>query len=177
VSTPFYQSLDPAGVPSPVTPADGPGDAAGWAEVTPAGHGPAPYDISAPQDIAGIAAAASAAGALTGAGIVYPAGPRQAEAQAILTSVQGAASSNVFAGFPDYENQDLRPPGDLETPVQGEMSAYPVSNTYQDGIAQFPGGLGAGVEGVPPEGGDMDSPDGGGYPGTTQDGLQKYGTS
>jgi hypothetical protein len=176
VSTPFYQNLDPSAAPSPVTPADGPGDAAGWAEVTPAGRGPAPYDISAPQDIDGIAAAVSAAGALTGAGIVYPQGPRQAEALAILTSAQGADSSNVFSGFPDYESSDISPGAALETPVQGQMGTYPASNTYQPGLAQFTAGLGAGVEGVPPEGGSMDTP-GGNYPGTVQDGLQKYGTS
>jgi hypothetical protein len=176
VSTPFFQSVDPAGAPSPVTPADGPSSPEGWAKVTPDGRGPAPYDISAPQDIDGIAAAASAAGALSGAGVVYPQGPRQAETEAILTSPQGADSSNVFAGFPDYESADLRPSSDLETPIQGEMGAYPVSNTYQPGLEQFMSGLGAGVEGVPPEGGSMDTP-GGDYPGTTQGGLQTYGTS
>jgi hypothetical protein len=172
---PEYQSLDPDAVPSPVTPADGPGDPRGWAMVTPAGQGTAPYDISAPQDIAGITAAVSAAGSLTGAGVVYPHGPRQAEAQAILESVQGAASSNVFSGFPDYESADVRPPG-LETPIQGEMGTYPVGNTYQGGLPMYTAQEGAGVEGVPPEGGSMGTP-GGNYPGTTQSGLQKYGTS
>ena len=181
MSTPFFQSLDPAGVPSPATPADGPSDPAGWAEVTPSGTVTAPYDISAPQDIAGIAAAAQAArelsggaeGTATGAGFGNVASPRQQEAAAILDSPQGADSSNVFSGFPDYENADLRPDTDLETPIQG-AGFHP--GTAQDGVAQFTDGLGAGVEGVPPEGGSMDTP-GGGYPGTTQDGLAKYGTS
>ena len=103
------------------------------------------------------------------------ASPRQREALAILVSPQGAESSNVFAGFPDYENQDVRPPGDLQTPVQGEMT-YPVSNTYQPGIPQFTGGFEAALPGVPPEGGNM-GPGGMDYPGTTQDGLPTYGIS
>lgn len=173
MSTPFFQSLDPAGAPSPVTPQDSPSDAAGWAEVTPPGIGPAPYDINGPQDIAGIAAAVNDAGALTGAGVVYPRGPRQAQAEAILVSPQGADSSNVFAGFPDYENQDLRPASDLNTPIQGH-GFHP--GTTQDGITQFTAGLGAGVEGVPPETGSMGGGAGLGYPGTTQAGLQTYGT-
>lgn len=173
MSTPFFQSPDPAGVPSPVTPADTPPDASGWAEVTPPGMGPAPYDISAPQDIAGITAAVSAAGGLAGAGIVYPQGPRQAEALAILESAQGAGAMSVFSGFPDYESADISPGANMETPVQG-TGDYP--GTMQDGVPQFTAGLGAGVEGVPPEGGDM-GPGGMNYPGTVQDGLTKYGTS
>ena len=172
---PFFQDVNPPAVPDPVTPADSPSDAAGWAQVEPPGRGPAPYDISAPQDIAGIGAAFDAASALTGAGVLYPQGPRQREAQAILESPQGAASSNVFAGFPDYESADVRPGADLQTPIQGE-GGYPVGNTYQPGLAQFMSGLGAGAVGVAPETGSMDSP-GGNYPGTTQPGVPKYGTS
>ena len=178
---PFFQDLDPAAAPDPVTPSGGVGDPAGWAQVTPHGAGPAPYDISGPQDIAGIAAAVQAAmdlsgggeGAATGAGIPNRLSPRQQETAAILDSPQGADSSNVFAGFPDYENADLRPNTDLETPIQGH-GFHP--GTTQDGITQFTAGLGAGVEGVPPEGGNM-GPGGMDYPGTTQDGLTKYGTS
>ena len=175
MGTPFFQDLDPQGAPDPVTPHDGPSDPAGWAKVTPEGIGTAPYDIAGPQDIAGIGAALDAATGLTGAGVLYPQGPRQREAQAILESPQGAESSDVFAGFPDYESSDVRPGADLETPIQGQMGAYPVSNTYQPGITQFDDGLGAGVEGVPPEHGSMDTP-GGNYPGTTQGGLRTYGT-
>ena len=36
----FFQGLDPAGAPDPVTPQDGPSDPAGWAQVTPAGQAP-----------------------------------------------------------------------------------------------------------------------------------------
>ena len=182
MSTPFFQPLDPAGAPDPVTPQDSPSSPEGWAKVTPAGIGGAPYDISAPQDIAGIAAAAQAARELSGgaegvgpgAGLANVAGPRQAEARQILESPQGADSSNVFAGFPDYESADLRPGADLETPIQGH-GFHP--GTTQDGISQFTAGLGAGVEGVQPEGGSMGGGAGLGYPGTTQDGVTKYGTS
>jgi hypothetical protein len=194
MGNPFHMTPDPVSAPDPVTPAASypsptevggpeviPGMEAGLAaasaaSLTPEGRGPAPYDISGPQDIAGISAAVDAAGALSGAGVVYGAGPRQAEAAAILYSAQGAESSNVFAGFPDYENADLRPDTDLNTPIQGQMGTYPESNTYQPGLPMFTGREGAGVEGVPPEGGSMDTP-GGNYPGTTQDGLTKYGTS
>lgn len=183
MTNPFFQDVNPDTAPDPVTPAAGPGDPAGWAKVTPPGVGTAPYDVSGPQDIGGIAGAVTGAmdltgggeGADTGAGIPNRDSPRQRETNAILTSPQGADSSNVFAGFPDYENQNLYP-GDLETPIQGQMGTYPVSNTYQPGLPQFMAGLGAGVEGVPPEGGNM-GPGGGDYPGTTQDGLTKYGTS
>jgi hypothetical protein len=181
----FFQPLDPAAAPGPVTPADSPGDAAGWAEVTPSGQGPAPYDIAAPQDIAGISAAAQAAmalsgggeGAGTGAGIPDRDSPRQQEAASILDSPQGAASSDVFTGFPDYESSDVSPGANLETPIQGH-GFHP--GTTQEGVPQFMAGLGSsaggGLPGVPPEGGSMDTP-GGNYPGTLQGGLTTYGTS
>ena len=173
MSTPFFQSPDPAGAPSPVTPADGPSDAAGYDGVAPSGTFPAPYDINAPQDIAGIEAAVTAAGALSGAGIVYPQGPRQSEAEALLTSPQGAGAMSVTSGFPDYESSDVSPGANMENPVQG-AGTYP--GTRQDDVPVFDDGLGTGVSGVPPEGGNMDSPVAG-YPGTVQDGLRKYGTS
>src|SRR5215469_17980023 len=145
---PFLQNLDPAAAPDPVTPYGGHGDDAGWAKVTPYTDSPAPYDISAPQDIAGIAAATQAAmaltgggeGADTGAGIPNRDSPRQQETAAILYSPQGAQSSNVFSGFPDYENADLRPASDLDVPIQGEMGTYPAGSTSQDGIPQFTAG-------------------------------------
>jgi len=181
----FFQSVDPTSPPDALTPADGPSDPGGYAGVTPHGVSPAPYDISAPQDIAGITAATQAAmdlsggaeGAGTGAGLPDRDSPRQQQAAAILDSPQGADSSNVFAGFPDYENQDLRPGANSETPIQGHTSDYP--GTTQDGIPQFTAGLGggAGLPGVPPEGGSMAASDGGDYPGTLQDGITKYGTS
>ena len=186
MGNPFFQPADPAAAPDPVTPRGGPSDPAGYAGVAPRGAGPAPapYDIAAPQDIAGITAAVEAAGRLSGAGILYPQGPRQAEALAILDSPQGAASSDVFAGFPDYEDADLRPGPNMENPVQGTGTlpgSTPYPGTIQGGVPQFTAGLGAsaggGLPGVPPESGSMTPSAGGDYPGTLQDGLQKYGTS
>lgn len=176
----FFQATDPAGAPAPVTPQAGPGDAAGWAQVTPAGQGPAPYDIAGPQDIGGIEAAVQAAmdlsggaeGSGPGAGIPDRHGPRQAQAEAILESPQGAGAMNVTAGFPDYGSSDVSPGANMENPVQGQGD-YP--GTTQDDVPMFGGGLGTGVSGVPPEGGSMDTP-GGNYPGTVQDGLATYGT-
>ena len=194
MSNPFFTSLDPASAPDPVTPQGAPSDPAGYAKVTPPGTGPAPavYDISAPQDIAGITAAVEAAGRLsggqegaaTGAGHLYPSGPRQAEALAILDSPQGAGSSNVLAGFPDYESSDVSPGANMENPIQGTGTlpgSTPYPGTMQGGVPQFMAGLGAsaggGLPGVPPESGSMAPSAGGDYPGTMQDGLTKYGTS
>ena len=177
----FLQNLDPYAVPDAITPRDAPSDPAGYAKVTPSGVGPAPYSISAPQDIAGITAATAAAmaltggqeGAQTGAGMPWRDSPRQAQANAILTSPQGAPGMDVYAGFPDYENNNVAPGPDLETPIQGTPT-YPLTNTYQPGIPQFTAGFGSSLPGVPPDSGHM-AP-GIGYPGTTQDGLTTYGT-
>jgi len=187
----FFQSPDPAGAPDPVTPQDSPGDAAGWAQVTPEGIGPADYDISAPQDIAALTGAVAAAQALTGGSEGVPTGaglgdmhsPRQAAAEAFLNSPQGYGAVSILTGFPDYESADISPGAAMENPIQGHTSEYP--GTTQDGVPQFTAGLGggSGIPGLPPETGTMsDESDetgnaGGDYPGTTQDGLTKYGTS
>lgn len=181
MSGPFFQPVDPAGAPDPVAPPDSPADAAGWAQVTPAGQGTAPYDISAPQDIAGIGAAVQAAmdlsggaeGAGPGAGIPDRHSPRQAQSEALLESPQGAAAISVTSGFPDYETADISPGANMENPIQGQ-GTYP--GTTQDDVPMFEDGLGSGVAGVPPDSGGM-GPGGGDYPGTTQDGLAKYGTN
>jgi hypothetical protein len=148
MSTPYYQSLDPASPSGPVTPMDGPGDAAGWAMVTPHGRGTAPYDIAAPSDEAGITAAANAAGAVSGAGIVYGQGTRQRETQVLLDSPFGFSSGGGTSGYditagwsgePD-ESWDNNPqPGELlETPVQGEMGSYPsMTSTVQEGLRKY----------------------------------------
>ena len=68
MTTPFFQDVNPPVTPDPVTPQDSPGDPAGYSHVTPPGAGPAPYDISGPQDIAGITAAVQAAMSLSGGG-------------------------------------------------------------------------------------------------------------
>jgi hypothetical protein len=177
VSSPFFQPVDPAGTPPAETPPAGPADAAGWEGVTPSGMGPAAYDISAPQSIAGITAAFDAANALTGAGGLYPQGPRQAAAEALLDSPQGAGEASITAGFPDYQSADVSPGANLETPIQG-MGTYP--GTMQPGVPQFMAGLGGeagNLPGLTPETGSMGDSAGGDYPGTTQDGLAKYGTS
>jgi len=178
MSSPFFQSVDPAATP-PETPGSGPADAAGWDQVTPSGTGPAAYDISAPQDIASITAAASAAqaltggseGAPTGAGLADMHSPRQSEAAAFLGSPQGYGAVSITTGFPDYESTDVSPGANLETPIQG-AGTYP--GTTQDGISQY--GMGGGIPGVTPETGSMDDSSAV-YPGTTQDGVTKYGTS
>lgn len=177
MSNPFFQDLDPAAAPDPVTPHDSPGDPRGWAMVTPAGVGTAPYSISGPQDIAGIGAALDTANALAGSGVLEPLGPRQRAAREFLDSPQGIGAMSITAGFPDYENTDPNPGPDLETPVQGTMT-YPAGSTMQEGVPQFTAGLGASagdaLPGVAPEMGSMDTP-GGDYPGTTQSGLTQYG--
>jgi len=183
MGNPFFQGLDPMGVPDAVTPQAGPSNAAGYDAVTPQGSGaaPAPYDISAPQDIAGLAAAVQAAmgvsgggeGAPSGAGIPDRLGPRQAEAAALLDSPQGSGAMSVLAGFPDYESSDISPGANMENPIQG-AGDYP--GTRQDGIPVYGADEGGPVPGAPP-GGSMAGSAGGNYPGTTQDGLTKYGTS
>ena len=177
----FFQGLDPAGAPDPVTPADSPSDQAGFSGVTPSGEGPAPYDISAPQDIDGIAGAVQAAmnlsgggeGAGPGAGIPDRDSPRQQEAAALLMSPQGAPEMSITSGFSDYEDTDVDPGENTENPIQGHTSDYP--GTTQDGVPQYGGNEGGPVPGAPPSG-SMDTP-GGNYPGTVQPGLTKYGTS
>jgi hypothetical protein len=90
-----------------ITPADSPGDAEGFASVTPHGPGPAPYNIQAPMDdLTGVTDAATALaggqeGASTGPGMPNRMGPRQAQAQALLESAPGFASDgyDIIAGY------------------------------------------------------------------------------
>ena len=147
MSNPEYQTPDPAGAPSPVTPADGPADPAGYAMVTPAGRGPAPYDIAAPLDQAAIQAAYDGAGAVSGAGIVYSQGTRQAAAETLLNSPQGFNSGTGTSGY------------DIPQGWSGEPDESWANNTQVSSIFETP------IQGQ------------GDYPGTVQDGLQKYGTS
>src|SRR5260370_36082825 len=89
MSSPYFRPGDGAGAPDPVTPAAAASSPADFAAVTPHGRGPAGYDIQAPMpDLAG---AYAAAGAITGAGIVYPQGPRQAMTETLMQSPQGFA--------------------------------------------------------------------------------------
>jgi hypothetical protein len=181
---PFLQDMDPAAAPDPVTPADGPSDASGYAGVTPAGTGaaPAPYDISAPQDIGGIEAALTAAmdlsgggeGSGPGAGIPDRNSPRQQQAAGLLDSPQGAPAMSVTAGFPNYESSDVSPGANMENPIQGHTADYP--GTTQPGVPLYNDNEGGALPGAPP-GGSMAASNGGDYPGTVQAGLAKYGTS
>jgi len=134
------QPLDPQSPPGPVTPAASPSDPAGYAMVTPHGQGPAPYDIQAPMDDT-ITGAFDSANAVAGAGFLYPQGPRQAAAEALLNSPQGFSSGggtsgyDIIAGFHEGGGDgwpaDVQP-GLLETPVQGQPNSYPQSNTGTD---------------------------------------------
>jgi hypothetical protein len=93
---PEYQSPDPAAAPPKVTPADTPSSPL-YGTVTPHGQGPAPYDIQAPtEDLSG---ALEAAGRLSGAGVVYPQGPRQAMTETLLSSAQGYGEQDIDAGY------------------------------------------------------------------------------
>jgi hypothetical protein len=149
VSTPFYQPLDPAAPPPPVTPADSPGDAAGFAMVTPHGRGPAPYDIQAPSDEAAVQAAYDGAGAVSAAGVsaYHHIGTRQAEARQLLESPSGFSAGGGTSGYDitagwsgePGESWDNNPqPGTLlETPIQGQTGTYPAENTYQPGLRKY----------------------------------------
>lgn len=120
---PFYQDLDPAGAPDPVTPADGPGDPAGFAMVTPPGRGTAAYDVQAADITGEVAAAFDGASSLAG-----PGGPRQAQIQTLMDSPQGFSAGGGTSGFDvtagysggggDSWPNDVQP-GILETPDQG----------------------------------------------------------
>jgi len=146
---PAFQNLDPMSVPDPITPADAPGDAAGYGMVTPHGRGTAPYDIQ--QDLGGIQAEVQAsfndAVAATGAGVLYPQSPRQAEAEKLLDSPAGFSSGGGLSGYDILTGwsgesavlwpNDVQANVILETPVQGEMGTYPEDNTYQPGLQKY----------------------------------------
>lgn len=122
------QPLDPIGAPDPVTPADSPSSPSGFASVTPQGQGPAPYDIQAPmEDLAGLV---EAAGRLTGAGIVYPQGPRQAETATLLNSPQGFAGGTGYSITTGWSGGggDAGWPNDPEPP-EGAYNEFTPGNT------------------------------------------------
>lgn len=145
---PAFQNLDPASAPDPVTPADSPGDAAGFSMVTPHGQGTAPYDIQALGGLQQeITAGFDAANALAGAGVLYPMGPRQQAARELMESPPGFNSGGGLSGFditqgwsgePDESwANNTQAAGILETPVQGQMGTYPGGSTYQDGLEKY----------------------------------------
>ena len=61
-----------------ITPPDTPSSPDNFAQVTPHGQGPAPYDIQAPLSVGEITAAFDASLAVGGSGVLYPQGQRQA---------------------------------------------------------------------------------------------------
>ena len=81
-----------------ITPADSPSSPSNYAAVTPHGQGTAPYDVQAGNDEAAIAAAFGSAVAESGAGVLYPVGPRQAETEALLKSPPGYGDFDIMSG-------------------------------------------------------------------------------
>lgn len=121
MSNPFLQPLDPAGAPDPVTPQDSPSSPEGYAGVTPHGVGPAPYDIQA--EMPDVSAQFQGSVSVAGAGVLYSQGPRQAAAEALLYSPQGAGAFNITAGFSGEPGESWPnnpdPGGNAQTPDQG----------------------------------------------------------
>jgi hypothetical protein len=113
---PFYQDVSAASPPDQVTPAAAPSSPENYAAVTPHGRGPAPYDIAAVLPEAEIAAAFGGANAAGGAGFLYPQGPRQAQAEVLLSSPQGfgADGYDIIAGY--HEGGGAGWPADVEPP-------------------------------------------------------------
>lgn len=113
---PFLQNLDPNPAPDSVTPQASPSSPENFAMVTPHGRGPAPYDIQAPLSDGEIGAAFGAANAMGGSGVLYPMGPRQAQAARLLESPQGFASggydidAGTTAGWPNDVEPDVAGP-------------------------------------------------------------------
>ena len=107
------QPLDPSGVPSPLTPADGPSSPSGYAGVTPHGQGPAPYNIQADmENLDGLASAAMSA-----------IGSRQSDTESLLSSPAGygefAITTGMSGGGGDDWPSDVRPGPNATTPDQG----------------------------------------------------------
>lgn len=68
-----------------------------------------PMDIQAPQ--ADLSATFDAASSLTGAGVLYPSGPRQAQTEALLNSAQGFGEFDVTAGYTGDWPANVEPGG------------------------------------------------------------------
>ena len=80
-----------------MTPADQPSSPSNYAAVTPHGDGTSWYDIQASQQ--DLTAVVTAANDLTGAGVLYPMGPRQQEARAFMESPMGYGDFDVMSGY------------------------------------------------------------------------------
>ena len=98
-----------------ITPADSPSSPSGYASVTPAGRGPAAYNIQAPMMDGEISAAFDATNREMGAGFLYPQGPRQAQAAVMLDSPAGFGS----AGYDIDAGTTAGWPADVEPDVAG----------------------------------------------------------
>jgi len=98
-----------------ITPQDTPSSPENFAQVTPHGQGPAPYDIQAPLSDGEIGAAFAEANAVGGAGALYPQGPRQAQTEAMIQSPQGFASG----GYDIDAGSAFGWPNDVEPDVAG----------------------------------------------------------
>jgi hypothetical protein len=94
-----------------ITPSDSASSPENYAAVSPHGQGTAPYNVQAGNDEAAISAEYDAAGAVSGAGIVYPRGPRQAQAEALISSPQGFAVGgyDIDAGSADRWPANVEP--------------------------------------------------------------------
>ena len=111
---PEYQNPSPAAAPPPVTPPDSPASPSDYAAITPHGRGPAWYDIQAPQQ--DLTAEFGEANAVAAAGVLYPMGPRQAQAEGLLGSAQGFALDgyDIDAGFHGGQGGDAGWPNNVE---------------------------------------------------------------
>jgi hypothetical protein len=104
-----------------VTPADSPSEPSSYAAVPVQG-----MDIQAPME--DLSATFDAANSVAGAGVLYAQGPRQAQAQALLESPQGAGAVNVTSGFPNDEDTNIMPPP-MAGPDRG-AGPYPGTGTH-----------------------------------------------
>ena len=98
-----------------LTPSDTPSNPGAFAEVTPHGRGPAPYDIQAPMSDGEISAAFDASIAVGGSGVLYPMGPRQSQTEQLLQSPQGFGSN----GYDIDAGSAFGWPNDVEPDVAG----------------------------------------------------------
>ena len=94
-----------------ITPADSPSSPSDYAGVTPHGRGPAPYNIQAPLDQGSIQSAFDQANRDGGAGMLYPQGPRQAEAERLIMSAPGYGDFDILSGTTAGWPADVTPPG------------------------------------------------------------------
>jgi len=102
-----------------ITPSDSPSSPAGFAQVTPHGQGPAPYDLQAPLSDGEISGAFDAANATGGAGVLYPMSPRIADARTMMESPMGFGSGgfDIFGGYHSGGGDGW--PSDVEPDVAG----------------------------------------------------------